>query len=563
MIEKYKIEDFIKDPINYNQHFIYKINSLSDLSQFFQEKISANEFKMLGNGAPIFLSHFEFLLKESIHSYAKEKDFNNFKKALSTYNNLCFFLDPNKNGALYHWTYVLKFYSICLTLLQTIISANYGESSSHKLKYLEYLLNSFEDFINYFDPNNNQNFLLYRITIIRIKLEYFNADLTDYLSLLELDKKAKRKSNIDFEEQEFIDRLLPDLIKKIPKNSVLEVLLRFSLLCPNSDMVKILKNKASDEGINKHLVDIEKGVTMANMGIDDIKEQTSLIPIIKESTDLLPEIRAILVTLQTSIKTIFELNRQNLEDAIKINNKVLIEENYSNISNQINTCLHQQEIISNSIKGFDLNSISDKLNHLNEMSKKDIAIAEFLIDKFDNSSLSILQICKVLEREILLNIFIPFKIKIMENKISIPKPDQIFDEKDSHNQRKISYNTLYNYLFKKSELTLGNFGIILSVSQSHTEIKLFKGLIEFIEQKYPSNSKNILDLINDTTKKDFYKKAELSVTLSQLRNYSAHPKDLISNDVDAILSKEQYVKVKEFLFLPENQLLVQLLKRPE
>jgi hypothetical protein len=151
----------------------------------------------------------------------------------------------------------------------------------------------------------------------------------------------------------------------------------------------------------------------------------------------------------------------------------------------------------------------------------------------------------------------------MENKISIPKPDQIFDEKDSHNQRKISYNTLYNYLFKKSELTLGNFGIILSVSQSHTEIKLFKGLIEFIEQKYPSNSKNILDLINDTTKKDFYKKAELSVTLSQLRNYSAHPKDLISNDVDAILSKEQYVKVKEFLFLPENQLLVQLLKRPE
>jgi len=83
MIEKYKIEGFIKDPLNYNKHFINKINNLTDLSQFFQEKISANEFKILGNGAPIFLSHFEFLLKESIHSYAKEKDFDSFKIALS------------------------------------------------------------------------------------------------------------------------------------------------------------------------------------------------------------------------------------------------------------------------------------------------------------------------------------------------------------------------------------------------------------------------------------------------------------------------------------------------
>jgi len=560
MIEKYKIEGFIKDPLNYNKHFINKINNLTDLSQFFQEKISANEFKILGNGAPIFLSHFEFLLKESIHSYAKEKDFDSFKIALSTYNNLCFFLDPNKNGVLYHWTYALKFYSNCLTLLPTIISSNYHESSVYKIDYLKHLLNSFENFLNYFDIDNNQDFYQYRIILIRTRLEYFDADLLDYLTVLELNKKAKRKSNIDEEDEVFIERLFPDLIKEIPKNDVLEVLHRFLLLCPNSDVIKNLKDKVSDNSINMHLLNIKKGVIETNQGLSEIKKYTSLIPSIKDSTDLIPEIRKILETVQKDIKNIFELNHQNLENANKSKNLDLIEENCSKISNQINTSLHQQENISNSIKGFDLNSISDKLNHLNDVSKKDIAIAEFLLDKFENSSLSILQICKVLEREILLNIFIPFKEIIISSSNNIPEPNSFAFSKDAH---KLSYKQLYDFLFKKKELTLGNFGKILGVATNHLEFEIFKILKDYIFKKYTSNHQEIIKLIIKTNELREYSSGHLSVTLSDLRNYCAHPKDLISNEVDAILSKEQYVKVKEFLFLPENQLLVQLLKRPE
>jgi hypothetical protein len=555
-MEKYNFEDFKKDPLNYNQQFINKIDSLSELSQFFQRNISANNFKGLGFGSNEFLSRFEFLIKQSILTWVKEKDFDEFKMALTTYNNLCVFLDTNKNGALNHWTRALNFFNVCINLLQSIISSNSQENSAYKIDYLKAIVNSFENYLISFDPNNNQDFYNYRIVLIRTKLEHFDADILDYLTLLELNKKANHKSNIDEEDEVFIDRLLPDLIKEIPKNDVLDVLFRFSLLCPNSDVIKILKNKASDEGIDMKLVDIKKGVIEANQGLSDVKKHTSLIPSIKESTDLIPEIRKILETVQKDIKSIYELNHQNLENAIKSDNFDLIEENCSNISNQINTSLHQQENISNSIKGFDLNSISDKLNHLNDVSKKDIAIAEFLLDKFENSSLSILQICKVLEREILSNIFIPFKESIISSHINTPEPNSLNFTEVAY---ELSYKQLYGYVYLKKELTLGNFGKILGVANNHPEFEMFEILKDYVFQKYTSNYQLILKLIKKTSDVKEYVSDRLSVTLSELRNYCAHPKDLVSNDIDSILSKDQYNKVKSFLFSPPTQLLILML----
>jgi abortive infection bacteriophage resistance protein len=100
-------------------------------------------------------------------------------------------------------------------------------------------------------------------------------------------------------------------------------------------------------------------------------------------------------------------------------------------------------------------------------------------------------------------------------------------------------------------------GAEISVAVKHEEFELFKELKSFIEQQYPNNHDNIYKLIRQISDD----KMIFKVSLSELRNFCAHPKDLLNDKIDAIITKDQYYKVKSFLFSPPTQLLIQLLNK--
>jgi hypothetical protein len=538
-------EEFLKDPFGFGEKQVEKIDSFVKCIEASKKIISKNKGVHLSLYHDTYFGIFERLLTEPIYTFTWIDNFKDFKSCLSAYNDLNIFYSVYKKELNFFIDRPLNFYCEWIKKWQSIGLKFTYEQSVLRLRYLTETIKSFEYLLDYIDKNNAQVYYQYRIILVRTKLEYFNAKLLDYLSLLEANRITSRNDEIDKEDKSFIDRLLSKLILDYAIAERLEILNRFLIIFPVSKTIQALHKQLNEKNFDTRLVNIEKN--------------TSYIPNIKENTDLLPEIKENLNLIIKNIDAIQKYNKENLMDAIASNNLILVEEICSDISKEINLILNNNQLSSKYIEKFDINLISSKITELDESSKRDIAIAEYLIDKLENyPSLSILQICKVLEREIILNIFVPFRDKVKNLNLEFERPSFLKDnslfKKDAH---KISYEKLYYFVFKNKELTLGNFGRIISVAVKHEEFELFKELKSFIEQQYPNNHDNIYKLIRQISDD----KMIFKVSLSELRNFCAHPKDLLNDKIDAIITKDQYYKVKSFLFSPPTQLLIQLLNK--
>jgi hypothetical protein len=538
-------EEFLKDPFGFGEKQVEKIDSFVKCIEASKKIISKNKGVHLSLYHDTYFGIFERLLTEPIYTFTWIDNFKDFKSCLSAYNALNIFYSVYKKEWNLFIDRPFNFYCEWIKKWQSIGLKFTYEQSVLRLRYLTETIKSFEYLLDYIDKNNAQVYYQYRIILVRTKLEYFNAKLLDYLSLLEANRITSRNDEIDKEDKSFIDRLLSKLILDYAIAERLEILNRFLIIFPVSKTIQALHKQLNEKNFDTRLVNIEKN--------------TSYIPNIKENTDLLPEIKENLNLIIKNIDAIQKYNKENLMDAIASNNLILVEEICSDISKEINLILNNNQLSSKYIEKFDINLISSKITELDESSKRDIAIAEYLIDKLENyPSLSILQICKVLEREIILNIFVPFRDKVKNLNLEFERPSFLKDnslfKKDAH---KISYEKLYYFVFKNKELTLGNFGRIISVAVKHEEFELFKELKSFIEQQYPNNHDNIYKLIRQISDD----KMIFKVSLSELRNFCAHPKDLLNDKIDAIITKDQYYKVKSFLFSPPTQLLIQLLNK--
>lgn len=195
---------------------------------------------------------------------------------------------------------------------------------------------------------------------------------------------------------------------------------------------------------------------------------------------------------------------------------------------------------------------------LEEESKKDIILAEFLMRKTDDAAPSaIIQLCRVVEREIVRCIFFPFREFISSSEVRKPAGDWPVNESIRN-----SYNKLYIFCKGKKNdgrLTLGEFGMIISNVLENDELDLFSYFLRFINEKYPGSSERIVQSLVDINKKKIpSRKDDYHVSLREIRNYCAHPGEIwgkLSLELDAV----QFDGVKKYIFNPPEMLLPQIL----
>ena len=291
----------------------------------------------------------------------------------------------------------------------------------------------------------------------------------------------------------------------------------------------------------------------------DIKSMLENSEVIKNSNDKLikltkkmhkdlgNEIQAIKSDLSSALVDFKKQKDRFAEDAIysKINDRII-----ENINSKIGKDYIEFE---DTIK----NWLTEKYySRLENKSKRDFAIAEYLASKPEDGdpSLPILQVCRSIEREVLAKVFISFRSKIMISQCAeeIHAERKIFESAEGmHGSISKSYQCLYQFCFEKKDLSLGSFGHIIKNSEKNNKYRLYECLNNHILETYgkiEEKVRNYIKMISFDSKK-------LSITLSELRNYCAHPKDIdeYEKNYDKHVNYVQYERLRSFsMFSPDE-----------
>ena len=165
-------------------------------------------------------------------------------------------------------------------------------------------------------------------------------------------------------------------------------------------------------------------------------------------------------------------------------------------------------------------------DRLNPISQKDVALSRMLQQEAELHAqhLAILQICRAIEGEIMINIFVPFRESIRGGTVTYPETDARLSKQASR-----SYKTLHDYaVTDKGKLTLGQFGWVVKTAKEQRDIPLFDALVSFLTNRF-------LDKFDEVTKRlvgiSLGSISELDpvapdMSMSDVRNACAHPPSL-------------------------------------
>ncbi|NMC04330.1 MAG: tetratricopeptide repeat protein, partial [Candidatus Lokiarchaeota archaeon] len=174
-------------------------------------------------------------------------------------------------------------------------------------------------------------------------------------------------------------------------------------------------------------------------------------------------------------------------------------------------------------------------NKLDEESRKDLVAEKQLENQQPiGNELCVFLLSRVIEREVLLNIFVPFRAmigtcKTFFDRSGLPARNDAWD-KDTFFLFK-AHEALVNYLVGKGPLTLGNFGFLFRHGQNWRVVSsrsaVFKEFGEFLGKRLLPQALD--DLVAFFTRTETFIKTSKK-NISAIRNYVTHPHDPNARD---------------------------------
>jgi type I restriction enzyme, R subunit len=358
----------------------------------------------------------------------------------------------------------------------------------------------------------------------------------------ELVNEVRKSASIDFTKRSSVQAQMRRSIKR---------LLRKYKYPPDQqeNAVKIIMEQAMLFGEEWATMNIELAGTMAESAVSDYQKKVSeLEETVQEMKGVQEQLMSTIHSFSFNIDQTQSKMKDELLEAIKEENVTKIEELTSSIVNRFVQDFHK--IAESDENKYGMEKIEEKVvfdlgeemwEQFTEASRKEILLSDLLFLKQINPEMAILSICKVIERELLDLIFIPFKEKYQDENL-LENPLELRDVAKYH---QINYVSLWNYVYRDRYLTLGNFGRIMRSLNSlkrNTVLKhleIFYELLNFIHSKYLGSTDKLIQLIASVEDKQFE-----SISIVELRNKAAHPPDSgISID---ILNWETYRDLNEF-----------------
>lgn len=303
------------------------------------------------------------------------------------------------------------------------------------------------------------------------------------------------------------------------------------------------------------------GREAAQVGVEKLLESsTSLHTSLADIGQGVKDIQSAMALLVARSQELMESLAPPLEDAIMAADRDKIEATCDDIArrvvNQIRKDLSRRSSMDETFRKL-RDEFSRDWDRLSPTSQKDVALSRLLQQEAELEAhhLAILQICRAVEGEIMLNVFGPFRDAVRREQIVYPENDA-YVVKDA----KRSYKLLHDFAVTETgKLTLGQFGWIVKTAKEHPNVPLFQALLDFLASRFLDKCSEVMARllrisVGHMSELD---PAAPHQSMSDVRNACAHPPSL-AGDHAAVTGEASFSAIWRFALLEPIEFLLLL-----